>query len=549
MSAPGKQYATSQDWTRLQSVIMRLYLDEDKTLEEVKSHMEEHHEFFATISMYKKKFTAWGAFKNLRLDEVLQILRLKKDRDAAQKPSLFFIRDREVDHNSLQVYLSRNPSVFARLEAGDAPSPEAIRDVTCRTPPFPATLPYRQASPSPNFPSPKCPSPTVQCNRLSPVPEDMFRALHIYLDQSFDTGLWSWSDSHCWNTRGRYGPSGLLSSVIDRCITAALAVSRQVEPVAIRRALDVPFAMLIRVFRNPPPILVPKLVSAAAHLNRIGRGEIGGLLLQFCRDLTAAILGLDHPLARFWKGLISIPRVEQQDAMGRILTLCVSEFDTRLGSAHPLTIEAYLKYFDTVEREKDPRVQIQSLEHQLSKIDIRRTGGSLLGLLTLEHALANCKLYLEQQRLDKAEEALSHLDSSSLAARDESFRCVWLGYIRCIKGDIPAAETLYKKSVLAAKQTGSRDCVLEALFQLETFLIHARKPLEAEQVRAERFRLHRKLDSLIWADQEDMPNSRHRNSDPTVMIMHIASDEIGATWQPSAFAEVTEFASASGSVP
>ncbi|KAI0139485.1 hypothetical protein F4776DRAFT_590626 [Hypoxylon sp. NC0597] len=544
MSAPAKQYATSQDWDRLQSVIMRLYLDEDKTLEEVKLDMERDHEFFATISMYKKKFTAWGAFKNLRLDEVLQVLRLKKDRDAAQKASQFFIRDREVDHNSLQVYLSRNPSVFARLEAGDTPNPEAVRDVTCRTPRPSSTLPYRQPSPSP-----KCPSPTVQCNRLSPVPEDMFRALHIYLDQCFDSGLWSWSDSHCWNTRGRYGPSGLLSSVLDRCITAALAVSRQVEPVAIRRALDVPFAMLIRVFRNPPPILIPKLISAAAHLNRIGRGEIGGLLLQFSRDLTVAIFGQDHPLARFWKGLISIPHLERQDAMGRILTLCVSEFDTRLGPAHPLTTEAYLKYFDTVEREKDPRVQLQSLEHQLSKIDVHRIGGSLLGLLKLEHALANCKLNLEQRRLDKAEEALSHLDASFLAARDESFRCVWLGYIKCIKGDLRAAERFYKNSVLAAKQTGSRDCVLEALYQLETFFLHAGKPLEAEQVRAERFRLHRKLDSLIWTDREDIPSSRDRNSDPMVMIVHIASDESGAAWQPSAFAEVTEYARVSGSVP
>ncbi|KAI1138539.1 hypothetical protein F5Y05DRAFT_404259 [Hypoxylon sp. FL0543] len=543
MSAPAKQYATSQDWVRLQSVIMRLYLDEEKTLEEVKSYMEEQHEFFATISMYKKKFTTWGAFKNLRLDEVLQILRLKRDRDAAQKPSLFFIREREVDHNSLQVYLSRNPSVFARLEAGDTPSPEALRDVTCRTPPFTSTLTYRQASPSP-----KCPSPTVQCNRLSPVPEDMLRALHIYLDQSFNTGLWSWSENHCWNTRGRYGPAGLLSSVIDRCITAALAVSRQVEPVSIRRALDVPFAMLLRVFRNPPPMLVPKLISATAHLNRVGRGEIGSLLLQFCRDLSVAIFGQAHPLTTFWKGLISIPHLEQQDAMGRILTLCVSEFDTRLGSAHPLTTETYLKYFDTVEREKDPRVQLQSLEHRLSKVDFHRTGRSLLGLLTLEHALANCKLNLEKQQLDKAEESLSHLESNSLVARDESFRCIWLGYVRCIKGDLVAAERSYKNSVLQAKLTGSRDCVLEALFQLEKFFIYAGKPLEAEEVRGERFRLHRKLDSLIWTDQEDVPSSRYCDSDPTVLILHIASDGSGAKWQPSAFAEVSEYTSASGSV-
>lgn len=48
MNPPAKRYATSEDWTRLQAVIMRVYLDDDKTVEEVKAYMEEHHEFFAT---------------------------------------------------------------------------------------------------------------------------------------------------------------------------------------------------------------------------------------------------------------------------------------------------------------------------------------------------------------------------------------------------------------------------------------------------------------------------------------------------------------------
>lgn len=48
METTAKHNATAQDWTRLQTVIMRLYLDEDKTLEEVKSYMEEHHDFTTT---------------------------------------------------------------------------------------------------------------------------------------------------------------------------------------------------------------------------------------------------------------------------------------------------------------------------------------------------------------------------------------------------------------------------------------------------------------------------------------------------------------------
>ncbi|KAI2603663.1 hypothetical protein GGR54DRAFT_462531 [Hypoxylon sp. NC1633] len=535
MDVTAKRYATSQDWTRLQAVIMRVYLNEDKTLEEVKSYMEEHHEFFATVPMYKKKLSSWNAFKNLRLDEVLQILYLKKHRDAVHKPSVFFIRNREVDHGNLQVYLSRNPSVFAKLETGAEPNPEAIRDVTCRTPlSFSSTWVSKSHSPIL-----ACPAPTILCTGLLPLSEDMFRTLRLYLDQSFGTRLWSWSEDGCWNTRGRYGPSVLLISIVDRCMTAGLSVSRQVEPVAIRRALDTPFAMLIKVFRNPPPIFIPKLLSAAAHLNRIGREDIRALLLQFCYDLAGAILGHDHPLTRFWKCFVTIPQADQLEAIGRVLALCVSDHDKRLGTAHPLTAEAYLNYFDAVIRDKSSREQLESLQHQITRIGDQFPDKSLLGLLMLEHALATCKLNLERQHLDKAEEALSHLDSGSLAARDESFRCVWLGYVQCIRGHMQSAEGSYRNSVLAARRTGSRDCVLEALFQLETFFLYVGNPLDAERVRTERFRVFRKLGSLVWNDQENSPGVGV--SGPAVTVIHIGSGETSASWRPSAFDEVAEY--------
>lgn len=496
--------------------------------------------------MYKKKLAGWNAFKNLRPDEVLQILYVKKNRDAAQKPSIFFIRDRRVDFDALQVYLSRNPSVFAKLEAGVKPNPEAVRDVSCRSPPSnQLTLVAR-----PRSHMPSCPSPTVRCNRLLPTSEDMLRALPIYLERCFETGLWSWSASGCWNTRGRHGPSGLLSSILDRCITAGLSTTRQVEPSALRRALDAPFAMLIRVFRNPPPILIPKLLATAAHLNRIGRGEIQGLLLRFCRDLTTAMYGQDHQLTIFWKSLVSISHPDQQEAIERVLALCVSEFDKRLGLAHALTTETYLKYFDVAERVKDPRTQLQSLQQRLSKVDINLTGRSLYGLLKLEHALATCKSNLDVGQLDEAEGALSCFEPGSLATRDESFRCIWLGYLQCLKGDFIAAEEFYKKSVLAARRTGSRDCLLEALFQLETFFIHSGKPLEAERIRIGRFRLLHKLGSLVWVDQDDILGLEDTSSSgPVVTLIHVGSGASSARWRPSAFAEVTEYAEAASPVP
>ncbi|KAI0598872.1 hypothetical protein F4775DRAFT_163438 [Biscogniauxia sp. FL1348] len=515
-----------EDWTRLRAVIMRLYLDEEKTLDQVKQYMEENHDFSATVSMYKKKLAAWNAFKNLRGDEVLQILRLKKHRDAAQKQSIFFIRDREVDPHSLQVYLSRNPSIYTKLEAGIQPSPDAVRDVTCRSPP------PTSAHSASGF------EPTTLCNRLLPTSEDMFRAASICINRCFETHIWSWSDSHCWNTRGRGGPTELLNALLDRCMTAALSVNRHVEPVAVRKALDAPFTLLVRVFRNPPPNFIPKLLSAVAHLGYIGREEIQSLLLQFCRDLAVALFGRAHPLARFWQGLKEIPLAEQPDVVGRILTLCVSVYEEHVGASHALPTEVYLQCFDVVGRSKDPKAQILRLERQLSKVDNDLTDKPILGLLQLEHALATCKLNMEQGNLDAAEEALFRLDADALTPKDESFRCVWLGYVQWVKGDLSRAERSYVDAVLAARQTGSRDCTCEALYQLETFYLRTGEPLEAERIRAERFQVLRRLDTIVWTDyhrQSSGVDGNCTNTGPQVAIVRFGSGANSANWRPAAF--------------
>ncbi len=47
-SSSSKKYATPEDWPKLQDVIVRLYVEENKTLEEVRQYMEENHDFVAT---------------------------------------------------------------------------------------------------------------------------------------------------------------------------------------------------------------------------------------------------------------------------------------------------------------------------------------------------------------------------------------------------------------------------------------------------------------------------------------------------------------------
>lgn len=47
-SSSSKRYASPDDWPKYQDVIVRLYVEENKTLEEVRQNMEENHDFVAT---------------------------------------------------------------------------------------------------------------------------------------------------------------------------------------------------------------------------------------------------------------------------------------------------------------------------------------------------------------------------------------------------------------------------------------------------------------------------------------------------------------------
>ncbi|KAI0967452.1 hypothetical protein F4678DRAFT_475174 [Xylaria arbuscula] len=529
-SSSSTRYATPEDWPKLQDVIVRLYVEENKTLEEVRQYMEENHDFVATISMYKRQLASWNAFKNLRFDEVLQILRLKRQREAEHnKGSVFYVRERKVEIDSLQIYISRNPSLYSKLESGDEPHSDAVRDVSCRTP-----VPLESISDLPEQKMPTQEKAAEVMDKPNSEPhDDLIQLLRIYMSKGFESGAWVRSETYCWSSKGRRSSAELLKSLLDRCMTAALSVGRQVEPAAIRHALDTPFNLLIRVFKNPPPEMIPRILCIAARLELIGRTEIQGILLQFCSDLSKALYGRDHSLSNFWQTLLDIPAAERNSAIEDVLIQCVSEFEEHVGIGHLLSTEVYLLYFDAVERQKDPKTQAENLKSRLSKLDEQNTDPAVFAMLKFEHSLATCKADLADGEPDKAEDALSQLDATTLSPRDDSFRCVWLGYIRWMKGDTVSAEKAYKDSVQAAKLTGSRDCVCEALFQLETFYLHMQEPLQAEEIRAERLNSLRMLSAITWVDQ-DISSGKDSETDSKVTVIRLGSDAGSETWEPLA---------------
>ncbi|RYO78918.1 hypothetical protein DL764_010073 [Monosporascus ibericus] len=327
-------------------------------------------------------------------------------------------------------------------------------------------------------------------------------------------------------------------------MTAALSVTRQVNMVVVRHALDSSFALLVRIFRNPPPDTIPKLLTVATRLSRIGRDEIRRILFRFSRDLAFSLRGPRDPLTVFWQRVMDTDGSQQLDATERILALCLSEFEKHTGRNHDLPTSVYLLNFDIFERQKQHQAQLESVKRQLEKIDCHYIDPRLLNSLLLERQLAICKMELEARRPDRAEAALLDLDVDHVNPKDGPFRLAWLGYVRWIRGSLAAAEESYRDGFLAAERTGSHDVVCEALFQLERFLSCTGQPLESEAVRARRFGVVQRMASIICVDADDGHVSdcgdTARGSGPSVLKILIASGAIGDKWRPSAFAELVE---------
>ncbi|KAI1818536.1 hypothetical protein GGS20DRAFT_527474 [Poronia punctata] len=118
----GLRYAKPSEWAAHKELIKTLYLDENKTLDEVRRIMADKHQFRATPSMFKKRIRSWHFLKKLEEDDVLKLFQQKLEREAAGEhapPPV--IRGRVVRNQRLKRFLERRPETLARLQSGASP--------------------------------------------------------------------------------------------------------------------------------------------------------------------------------------------------------------------------------------------------------------------------------------------------------------------------------------------------------------------------------------------------------------------------------------------
>ncbi|KAF3062415.1 hypothetical protein GL218_03835 [Daldinia childiae] len=100
---PTRHHLQPEIWERYKEEIHELYIEENKSLNELMDIMQAKG-FGATPRMYKAKFAQWGFVKNNKKKDVAMMLRLQRERGAVGKPTAFRRHGRSVD---IETYMKR----------------------------------------------------------------------------------------------------------------------------------------------------------------------------------------------------------------------------------------------------------------------------------------------------------------------------------------------------------------------------------------------------------------------------------------------------------
>ncbi|KAI3400080.1 hypothetical protein diail_4618 [Diaporthe ilicicola] len=118
-------FAQHDNWIRYKPLMRRLYMDENKTLAEVREYMRVEHEFTASAKMFKTRFIGWGWRKNIKLTAGLDPKEVRDDPQAdSVKPGtqVRLANGQIVDANRLQKHLRRK-KVYAVVPLATAVRP------------------------------------------------------------------------------------------------------------------------------------------------------------------------------------------------------------------------------------------------------------------------------------------------------------------------------------------------------------------------------------------------------------------------------------------
>ncbi|KAM7218481.1 hypothetical protein V8F06_006085 [Rhypophila decipiens] len=287
-------YASPENWDLHRAEITTLYLDQDKTLREVREYMEKTHGFFATEKMYKTRIKKWALDKNNKMDEVVYMVRIKNQREAMGKRTEFIIRNRSVDWKDIERYMNRTPGLQAKVEDSQFELGSSIHGIVCRTP---SPDPAQMLSVPPN----------LNATRYLTLQEEIMTLLRDYMTGAFTNKLWVNSPAdNCY-----YGPNGAAASFrLSQWYEGLEVAGRwEADEADTVRLINIQLDQIRDIIRDEEPSLLSCFILFHHHLSH-HRASLAQHVCPFVASMCEVVLGPHHPITRIWQRVLELPMEE-----------------------------------------------------------------------------------------------------------------------------------------------------------------------------------------------------------------------------------------------
>ncbi|OTA98171.1 hypothetical protein M426DRAFT_17686 [Hypoxylon sp. CI-4A] len=294
-TTPGSHngWATADDWATQRDLITIMW-DENRTLKEIMQVMQEKHQFFATVRMYKARFQKWGIEKKIKAEEAVEIFRQQTARAAAGKPTVAYIRGRRIDPDRLQRYRYRAAPLISkkimRAEKGSEEDASAARmsQVVCRTP---------SPSPSPETTDSNLSiSPVIEEPTELRVPHECMQILRNFINGAFDSGMWQMQ------TEGeRAEMNGAFTW--QHYVASSQGLIRHGRVKEGFSLLGICFDQYKQQLQRPDSMFwlaTYKCVMVLASQN----DKLGGAFIDYASKLTSLLLPPGHPFNQLWSRVL-----------------------------------------------------------------------------------------------------------------------------------------------------------------------------------------------------------------------------------------------------
>ncbi|KAI9858052.1 MAG: hypothetical protein M1813_007864 [Trichoglossum hirsutum] len=390
-SSTRQMYATETDWELYRDTITKLYSEQDKPLREVMEIMQGDHVFRATTKMFKTRIKKWGLDKKHKAPEVLEMLRLKRQRDTVGKRSKFFTRNRPVNWEDVERYIKRSRTLLAKSDSGFLEIGGHATGVVCRTP-----------SPDPSIVL-SVPG-NMEASEEFRTADEVARIMRDYCRGAIEGGIWIYNaDESCYFGHRGSAAHDRLSKWYGKMLNVVVCIiDSRIEQGF--RLINACFNQLQRIVKEQDPrLLFYLVVLRAALFDQSPMRDLGRLLVNHIRDFSRIIFGERHPISLLWVRCYSGHKSDQDRLQLMAARSFLDYFDS-LGNPASTTKDVFKVYFHLLKLSNDSHSLLKhsnALRNTIKSefITFSHARMTFLSMIGLSHHLVDLREYSEAEIL------------------------------------------------------------------------------------------------------------------------------------------------------